>query len=115
MWGTVKIRVVKVVLVIAVVIYAYLFFWSWAFYLHKMSAVGFDMKQTYDNLCEYRAKNGRWPEDLEVLVKANYHTQLYVNDPISHQPWHYFPSAKPGTKAILLAEPEPLEMGSGPS
>ena len=39
---------------------------------------------------------------------------MYMVDPISERPWVYHPDAGPGTHAILLAQPEPLEFGLWP-
>ena len=68
---------------------------------------------TYKAICKYREKSGRWPDRLDQAPIFKDYVPS-TSDPIFHKPWLYFPNAKPGTRDILLAWPEPLEMGVWP-
>ena len=109
----VTVRVAKVAVAIILIVYAYMFFWSWAFYMHKASATAFELGMTYKSVCKYRDKNGRWPDRLDQAPLGGDFVPPTC-DPIFHKPWLYSSNAKPGTNAILLAWPEPLEVGVWP-
>ena len=84
--------------------------------MHQRSARALALAVIYRDLCSYRETNGKWPQSLEEAAKrqGSFSSEQYIFDPISHQPFLYFRDAEPGTKMILLAEPEPLKMGLWP-
>lgn len=87
-----------------------------AYFLHEINpahhlegATIFRMVQIYDALERYRENKGRWPESLSLAEAANVGIDL-----TSDLPLLYFPDAKPGTEAILLAQPQPCKIGPWP-
>ena len=109
-------RITLGVLVAAVLLYAVEFGANVAVGIHKQSARGVCLAFVYRDLCIYRKSNGQWPGSLSDATKrqGSLLGEAETLDPISHLPLLYYPDAKPGTKAILLAQPEPLELGLWP-
>ena len=66
------------------------------------------MDRAYRRLCEYHDQNGRWPRNLPVVMGKT------GVDLTSDLPLLYFPDAKRGTEAILIAQPKPFEVGPWP-
>ena len=76
---------------------------------HLEGAAVRQMVSTYDALREFRKRNGRWPKALSVVMGGT-----GVDPSCSYRPFLYFPGAKPGTGAILLAQPEAIKVGLWP-
>ena len=61
------------------------------------------------DLCKYRERHGRWPQSLvEAAKQQGSDIGIYKGDilwPVCCRPLLYYPDARPGTKAILLAQP----------
>ena len=85
--------------------------------MHTQSARGVRLACLYRGLCAYRERNGRWPQTLREAVdeRGSSLRETDILDPIlPNRPLIYYPDAKPGTKAILVERPEPLEVGLWP-
>ncbi len=83
---------------------------------HVQGMAASNMVHVYKDLCKYRERNRRWPKSLPDAVKEKEASigEGDIVDRVSDRPLLYYPDAKPGTKALLLAQPEPLEIGLWP-
>ena len=107
--------VIGAFLAIAVAIYAFLLFGDYTSFAHKGGATCSEMRYVFKALCDDRGKNGRWPGRLDAVQlnkdwEAHGRCECYTTDPIFDEPWLYYPDAKPGTRDILLAQAETLDM-----
>ena len=100
-----------VLLGISLAYYALVAYGLWALCGQKMSATTGEILSVYEAICEYSEKHGQWPKRLlDENGRLLWGHDAYAEDPIFHKPWLYFPDAKRGTNAILLAQPEPIQM-----
>jgi hypothetical protein len=79
--------------------------------IHMQSAVSGDLAIVYRDVREYREANSRWPASLDVAAKrpgSVLYPGHFLSDPISKQPFLYFPGATPETRQVLLAQPAPI-------
>ena len=108
------------VVAIALAYYALLLFGCWANDTHVQGAAARNMIFVYEDLYKYHERNGRWPQNLMEAAKQQGSSSSHfirggdIVDLVSHRPLLYYPDAKPGTHAILLAQPEPNKIGLWP-
>ena len=110
-------RVIVGVLLAIALVYTIKFLGGEAGAAHTQSTRGVHLAHLHRSLCAYRESNGRWPQSLREAVDqpGSSLREADILDPIlPHHPLIYYPDAKPGTKAILAAQPEPLEVGLWP-
>ena len=107
-----------VILFLALAYYAFLLFGCWTNDEHIQGAAVTGMRVVYNDLCNYRERHGRWPQNLvEAAKEKGAHSGLdggEVTDLVSRRPFLYYPDAKPGTHAVLFAQPEPHRIGLWP-
>ena len=96
--------------------YGVLFLGEMVVAIHNRAISGVIMTNIYTDLRRFRETSGRWPESLTEMVqqKESLVGPGYDLDPISRRPLLYYPDAKPGTKTIIVAQPEPLKAGLCP-
>ena len=97
-----------VLLAIGLCGYTFAFVGHWGVAGHMQGIVAGRMQTLYVGLCKCREKKGQWPRSLMEAVKYPEAglAEGYDLDAITERPLLYYPDAKPGTKAILIAQPE---------
>jgi hypothetical protein len=105
-----------ILLVIGLCGYILAFIGHWGVAGHMQVLVAGKMRTVYVGLGKCLKKRGRWPQSLMEAVKYPEAelSERSALDPITERPLSYYPDAKPGTKAILLAQPEARRMGLWP-
>ena len=79
------------------------------------------LSDAYECASDYRKKTGGWPKDLRDAnmdgksVRCASDATLRPVDHVSGRPLLYYPSARPGTGDILLAQPDAFKMRFWPS
>jgi hypothetical protein len=92
-------------------VYALMLFVQVGNAMHMQSAVNADLLIVYRDLQTYREANARWPASLEDAAKrpgSVLGPGHFLSDPISKQPFHYYPAAALNTRQLLLTQPAPI-------
>ena len=106
--------ILGVLLAIGLCGYILAFVGHWGVAGHMQVLVAGKMQTVYVGLCKCLAKKGQWPPSLMEAVKCPEAelSERSALDPITERPLLYYSDAKPGTKAILIAQPEARQNGS---
>ena len=109
-------RVTLAVFVAIAVVYAIEFFGSYAVAMRNRAVAGANLAFVYDEICAFRVRNGRFPQELEEAVGQQGAALglAHIFDPVCHRHLRYHPNVTFGSKAIILAQSEPTIAGIWP-